>query len=214
MKKAIALGQGLPRESPVGRARAAAVEHKGQPRDQSRGGRSRLQAAWAERLELRRRAGELAIVLEETISLRLADLTWYRPDFLVLTAEGRLEIHEVKGHWRDDARAKWKIAAELNRWASFLAITRGRGRDGQWEIEHAKAQPETATGQAWSDAEISKAIAIATIEETTLGTISTDPTDDRNRVWIRRGALHAAMRRMLASAGAPATDRRTRRCGS
>lgn len=139
VKKAIALGRGLPRESPVGRARAAAVEGR-LPVDQSRGGRSKLQAAWADGLELRRRAGELAIVLEENLSLRMADRTWYRPDFLVVTAQGRLEIHEVKGHWRDDARAKWKIAAELNRWATFLAITRGRGRDGAWEIEQAKVR--------------------------------------------------------------------------
>jgi len=140
VRKAITLGRGLPRESPVGRARAAAIEAGAAVRDQSRGGRSKLQAAWAERLELRRRAGELAIVLEETLSLRLADLTWYRPDFLVQHRDGRLEIHEVKGHWRDDARAKWKIAADLNRWATFLAITRGRGCDGAWEIETARTR--------------------------------------------------------------------------
>jgi len=60
----------------------------------------------------------------------------------VLLAGGELEIHEVKGHWEDDSRAKWKIAAELHRWAKFLAITRARDRGlgAGWSIEQAKVR--------------------------------------------------------------------------
>lgn len=138
VRKAIALGRALPRESPVGRARQDAIEG---PRSNLRNssGRTKLEAEWAEELELRRRAGELVLVLEQPMSLRLAKRTHYRPDFIVHYADGRLEIHEVKGHWEDDARAKWKIAADRHRWATFLAITRpGRGRDRAWSIETAK----------------------------------------------------------------------------
>lgn len=47
----------------------------------------------------------------ECIKLRLADHTYYTPDFLVLTKDFVLEIHETKGFWRDDARVKIKVAA-------------------------------------------------------------------------------------------------------
>lgn len=48
----------------------------------------------------------------EGLKLRLADNTFYTPDFAVMAADGVIECHEVKGFWRDDARAKIKIAAD------------------------------------------------------------------------------------------------------
>jgi hypothetical protein len=48
----------------------------------------------------------------EGLKLRLADNTFYTPDFSVLTAGMQLECHEVKGYWQDDARVKIKVAAE------------------------------------------------------------------------------------------------------
>src|SRR5688572_4115510 len=49
----------------------------------------------------------------EAVKLRLADSTFYSPDFAVLAASGHLEMHEVKGYWMDDARVKIKVAASL-----------------------------------------------------------------------------------------------------
>jgi hypothetical protein len=40
----------------------------------------------------------------------LAKDTFYTSDFMVMLADGRLEAHEVKGFWQEDARAKIKIA--------------------------------------------------------------------------------------------------------
>lgn len=48
----------------------------------------------------------------ERIKLRLADTTFYTPDFMAITHEGYIEFHEVKGYWEDDARVKIKVAAE------------------------------------------------------------------------------------------------------
>lgn len=76
-------------------------------------GMNKTEAAYGERLEWKRRAGEVLWFKFEPCSLRLADHTHYRPDFLVMMADGTLEVHEVKGHWEDDARAKIKIAASL-----------------------------------------------------------------------------------------------------
>ena len=70
--------------------------------------------------------------------MRLAKRTFYEPDFMVWlwptvvvdTSEdpdpypGRIEIHEVKGFWRDDARVKIKVAAEMFPMFKFIAVTR------------------------------------------------------------------------------------------
>ena len=48
----------------------------------------------------------------EAIKLRLADNTYYTPDFAVLLSDGQFEFHETKGFMRDDANVKIKVAAE------------------------------------------------------------------------------------------------------
>ena len=49
----------------------------------------------------------------EAIKIRLADNTFYTPDFLVVVNDLRLELHEVKGAIvMDDAKVKLKVAAE------------------------------------------------------------------------------------------------------
>ena len=57
----------------------------------------------------------------EAINLKLAKRTWYRPDFLVVTAHN-FEFHEVKGVWRDDARVKIKVAAKEFSHFKFVAV--------------------------------------------------------------------------------------------
>ncbi len=93
------------------------------------------ESAYAQVLELRRRAGEVAWFKFEGIKLRLADNTFYTPDFAVMLAAGELELHEVKGFWGDDDRAKIKIAAALYP-MRFLAVTKALKRDGGgWAVE-------------------------------------------------------------------------------
>lgn len=71
----------------------------------------------------------------EGIKLRLADNTFYTPDFAVMLTNGALEMHEVKGYWQDDARAKIKIAADLYP-MKFVAIRATPKKDGDgWEVE-------------------------------------------------------------------------------
>ena len=68
------------------------------------------EAAYAQTLELRKRAGEIAWYKFEGLKFRLADKTFYTPDFAVMKTNGLMECHEVKGQWLDDARAS-KIPA-------------------------------------------------------------------------------------------------------
>jgi hypothetical protein len=71
----------------------------------------------------------------EAVKLRLADNTFYSPDFAVLAASGHMEMHEVKGYWMDDARVKIKVAAALYpfKFVAVKAIAKSKG--GGWERE-------------------------------------------------------------------------------
>lgn len=94
---------------------------------------NKTEAAYAEHLEQMKRAGYVREYKYGSLSLRLADRTWYRPDFFVVANDPaspsvcRFEIREVKGHWEDDARAKFKIAAEQYPVFLFVAVRRDRG---------------------------------------------------------------------------------------
>ncbi|MEW3279069.1 DUF1064 domain-containing protein [Escherichia coli] len=73
---------------------------------------NKTESAYCQHLELRKRAGEIVWYRFEGIKLRLADNTFYTPDFAVMLATGEMELHEVKGFWTDDARVKTKVAAD------------------------------------------------------------------------------------------------------
>jgi len=94
-------------------------------------GMNGLEKLYQEYLFFRRAAGEILWYKYEGIKLRLADKTFYNPDFVVMTHEGFLEIHEVKGFWEDDARVKIKVAAQMFPFR-FLGIT--KTKDG-WKEE-------------------------------------------------------------------------------
>jgi len=71
----------------------------------------------------------------EGLKLRLADNTFYTPDFAVMLSNGQLECHEVKGFWADDARVKIKVAAEQYPFR-FIAVTaRSKKAGGGWKVE-------------------------------------------------------------------------------
>ena len=99
------------------------------------GERNKTEAAYEQHLIQRQHAGEVAWFRFEGIKLRLADNTHYTPDFAVMLADGRMEIHEVKGYWTDDARVKIKVAAELYPFAFFAIKKKAKKDGGGWEIE-------------------------------------------------------------------------------
>ena len=71
----------------------------------------------------------------EGIKLRLADNTFYTPDFVVMKPDGTLECHEVKGFWHDDARVKVKVAASIFplKFIAIRALAKSKG--GGWAVE-------------------------------------------------------------------------------
>jgi hypothetical protein len=92
-------------------------------------GMNKLEAEYQQHLELRRTAGEILWYAYEKIKLKLADNTFYTPDFVVMAADDVLEFHEVKGFWEDDARVKIKVANEQFPFR-FLAIKKASKKDG------------------------------------------------------------------------------------
>lgn len=87
---------------------------------------NQTESAYGQHLELRRRAGEVAWYAFEGVKLRLADKTFYTPDFAVMLTNGQMEMHEVKGFWEDDARVKIKVAASLYPF-QFIGVRKDKG---------------------------------------------------------------------------------------
>lgn len=99
------------------------------------GAMNKTEAAYDSHLELRYRAGEIAWRKFEGLKLRLANNTFYTPDFVVMLTDGTLECHEVKGFWTDDARVKIKVAASMYPF-HFIAIKAQAKREGGgWAVE-------------------------------------------------------------------------------
>jgi hypothetical protein len=83
-------------------------------------------------------SGQIIWYQFEGIKFRLADNTFYTPDFSVMNADGTMEIHEVKGFWQDDARVKIKVAADRYPFR-FIAVKRiAKKNGGGWYIEEFK----------------------------------------------------------------------------
>lgn len=102
------------------------------PRHRSAPGEmNKTEKAYAERLDLLQRAGEIASFRFGSVKLKLADKTWYTPDFYVVYPD-HIEFHEVKGFWEDHARVKIKVVAEMYPEYLFVAMRRVKG---EWERE-------------------------------------------------------------------------------
>lgn len=96
---------------------------------------NQTEKAYAEHLSSLQHAGEILWFRFEGIKLRLADNTFFTPDFAVLAADGVMELHEVKGFWQDDARAKIKIAADQYPFRFIAVRVRPKKDGGGWAVE-------------------------------------------------------------------------------
>lgn len=95
---------------------------------------NKTEDAWAAHLEERRRAGEIVWFKFEGVKLRLADNTFYSPDFAVMCADGVLEMHEIKGFMTDDAAVKLKVAADMYPFRFLLVRARSKKNGGGWGV--------------------------------------------------------------------------------
>lgn len=118
---------GLPADPAAPRPTATSSRTTSQPR---RGVMNKTEAAYAQHLDLLVRAGELRGWSFEEVKLRLAEGAWYTPDFLIVRRDGSAEFHEVKGHMREAAALRLKLADERFP-IPFVVVRRGKG--GRWD---------------------------------------------------------------------------------
>ena len=74
----------------------------------------------------------------EGMKFRLADNTFYTPDFAVMLPNGMIEIHEIKGSLsfiQDDAKVKIKVAAEMYPFQFRLIAPKAKKYGGGWEVK-------------------------------------------------------------------------------
>lgn len=100
-----------------------------------KGQMNKTESEYCQLLELRKRAGEVVWYRFEGIKIRLADNTFYTPDFAVMLSTGEMEMHEVKGFWTDDARVKIKVAAEQYPFRFIAVKPKAKKAGGGWEVE-------------------------------------------------------------------------------
>jgi len=96
---------------------------------------NKTEEAYNVHLRYRLMAGELLWMRFEGLKLRLADNTFYTPDFAVMSADGVMECHEVKGFWRDDAKVKVKVAAEQYPFRFFIVKAKTKKAGGGFSVE-------------------------------------------------------------------------------
>ncbi len=113
---------------------------KGRTQPKRDGSMNRTEAAYAQVLESRRLAGEIASWQFQPVKLRLADRTFYEPDFMVILSDGTCQFHETKAGVmnkgtgdvsplvEDDAMVKIKVAAEQHPFEFVMAFC----RKGEW----------------------------------------------------------------------------------
>ncbi len=94
-------------------------------------GMNKLESSYAAYLDERKQCKTIVDWKFEAVRLRLAGGAWFKPDFLV-NIGCAYEFHEVKGFWREAARVRIKVAAELFPWFRFVAVRRVKG---EWITE-------------------------------------------------------------------------------
>lgn len=96
---------------------------------------NKTEVRWADELWKLQLAGKVHQYWFEPVKFRLGLSAWYTPDFVVWMADDTVEVHEVKGFWREAARVRIKTVATNYPLYRFVAI---RLVEGRWEREEIK----------------------------------------------------------------------------
>ena len=95
-------------------------------------GQNKTEAAFDRHLADIKYRGGIKEYWFEAVKFRLAGRCYYTPDFYVIRDDDLHLCYEVKGFWRDDARVKFKVAAEKFPHIHWVAVRR---INGEWEYE-------------------------------------------------------------------------------
>lgn len=98
-------------------------------------GMNKLEAAYSCYLEALVHSKNVIRWRFEPLKLRIGRSAYYKPDFMVVVGSfghEKIELHETKGFWREAARVRIKVAADLFPEFTFIAIQR---KGGFWTEE-------------------------------------------------------------------------------
>lgn len=96
---------------------------------------NKWEVAYSHALDLQKLVGMIADYKFEPWRFVLAEGVTYTPDFLVVPKEGPLQIHEVKGFMREDARVKLYTASRQFPWFRFFKAVKENGGWVLTEVE-------------------------------------------------------------------------------
>jgi len=97
---------------------------------------NKTEAAYADLLEARKVAGEILSWKFHPMNVRLANNTFYEVDFLVVTKDLELQIHETKGTYTTQVgNMKIKLCAEVLPFFRFIKCIKQAGKDGGWKFK-------------------------------------------------------------------------------
>lgn len=99
------------------------------------GAMNKTEQAYERDLRDAKSLGDIVWYRFEGVKLRLADNTFYTPDFAVMASDNVMECHEVKGFWTDDARVKIKVAAEQYPFRFKAVKAKSKKDGGGWAVE-------------------------------------------------------------------------------
>ncbi|WP_257605413.1 hypothetical protein [Pseudomonas sp. UMAB-40] len=93
---------------------------------------------YAAHLDELKLAGDVLWWRFEPVKLLLAPLTTLTPDFMLMLADGAIELHDVKGAkaiYEDDAKVKMKVAAKDYPFVFRVVFPKAKKDGGGWLIE-------------------------------------------------------------------------------
>lgn len=96
---------------------------------------NKTEARYEAHLALCKHGGLVVWYKFEGLKLRLADNTFYTPDFAVMMSDGHLECHEVKGFMMEDANVKIKVASEMYPFRFIVVRARAKRDGGGWGVK-------------------------------------------------------------------------------
>jgi len=110
------------------------------------GGMNKLEAAYAEVIEGRKLAGEIAWWAYEPITLRLAKRTGYTPDFAVLLADGLMQFHRgeivLGGRCEGEDQSGGEAVLDVR-----LCGRASQTEEGRWRVERGNIRHVTRENQ-------------------------------------------------------------------
>lgn len=111
------------------------AEQERRKADAPKRGMNKWEALYAEKLGAYQNTGIILWWKFEGMRFRLADGAYYKPDFVALAHTGELMVYEVKGHWREAARLRIKVAADQHPFRFMVVRRRLVKEGGGWAEE-------------------------------------------------------------------------------